>query len=87
MKIAVLGGKREQAEVTAILLNAIGHECSVHGQGSVFLQSGQAQDYDFLSWMRACRRGHGSAAGGQGPRGGRAQPILLLARRRIWKTA
>ena len=80
MKIAVLGGKREQAEVTAILLNAIGHECSVHGQGSVFLQSGQAQDYDFC-------RGCGPVDGGMDPllvgkvraAAGRAQPILLLA--------
>ena len=80
MKIAVLGGKREQAEVTAILLNAIGHECSVHGRGSVFLQSGQAQDYDFC-------RGCGPVDGGMDPllvgkvraAAGRAQPILLLA--------
>ncbi|MBR8653503.1 response regulator transcription factor [Achromobacter sp. Marseille-Q0513] len=81
MKIAVLGGKREQAEVTAILLNAMGHECSVHGQGGVFLQSGQAEDYDFFVVDA------GLSTGGMDPllvgkvraAAGRAQPILLLA--------
>ena len=59
--------------------------CSVHGQGSVFLQSGQAQDYDFCV-DAGLSTGHGSAAGGQGPRGGgRASPSCCWQRRRIWK--
>lgn len=80
MKIAVLGGKREQAEVMSVSLNGIGHECSTYEHGNLFLESGRAADYDlfvvelsaqadsmdysFIARVRAAA--------------GRAQPVLLL---------
>ncbi len=48
MKIAVLGGKREQAEVMTFLLNAMGHEVSIYEQSNLFLESGRAVEYDLF---------------------------------------
>lgn len=48
MKIAVLGGKREQAEVMTCLLSAMGHACSFYEQSNLFLESGRAADYDLF---------------------------------------
>lgn len=81
MKIAVLGGKREQAEVTAILLNAMGHECAVHEQGNVFLQSGRAADFDFfvVDSGALAEAGDPSLVSRVRAAAGREQPILLLA--------
>ncbi len=83
MRIAILGGKREQAEVMAILLNGTGHECSIYEQGNLFLESGGAVDYDLFivdsgfpadSMDRSMISRIRAAAG-------RAQPVLLLADR------
>lgn len=80
MKIAVLGGKREQAEVMTSLLNAMGHGCSVYEQSNLFLESGRAVGYDMfildpgspLDSMVAPLIERARAAGKRG------QPVILL---------
>lgn len=80
MKIAIVCGRRDQADVIAVLLNAAGHVCSLNDVESLLLEPARIDDYDlFIVNTEGWANGESAAAiKALRAEAGCCKPIMLL---------